>query len=177
MRGRRALIVCFALWWGARVFAHSGPPYPIITNHPAGAYRVSVWTDPDATNDGSPGGQFWVVIDREGKGDVAEDVRARITVRPLDRQGPPQTAQAMAEDGNWSRQFAAVLMDHEGPFAVGIEIESGAGRVSLESRVDATYDLRPSRVVLALYALPFVAVGLLWVKLLVTRRVHRRSVA
>src|SRR4051812_31418996 len=31
--------------------AHSGPPFPIVTDQQAGAYRVTVWTDPDATDD------------------------------------------------------------------------------------------------------------------------------
>ena len=35
--------------------AHSGPPYPIVTERAIGSYVVSVWTDPDATNDGSRG--------------------------------------------------------------------------------------------------------------------------
>src|SRR6185436_15623277 len=30
------------------VQAHSGPPFPIVTDQSAGAYKVTVWTDPDA---------------------------------------------------------------------------------------------------------------------------------
>ena len=29
--------------------AHSGPPFPIVSNQTSGAYTVSVWTDPDST--------------------------------------------------------------------------------------------------------------------------------
>ena len=43
--------------------AHDGPPFPIVSDHVAGPYRISVWTDPDATDDGSPGGQFWVIVE------------------------------------------------------------------------------------------------------------------
>ena len=39
------------------VDAHSGPPFPIVSNQIAGPYDVSVWTDPDATADGSAAGQ------------------------------------------------------------------------------------------------------------------------
>jgi hypothetical protein len=40
----------------------------------------------------------------------------------------------------------------------------------VESEVDATYDLRPAPALLLLYLMPFVAVGLLWAKLLLRRR-------
>ena len=51
-----------AVGHAATVDAHSGPPFPIISNQIAGSYEVSVWTDPDATADGSAAGQFWVVV-------------------------------------------------------------------------------------------------------------------
>ncbi|HET7217087.1 MAG TPA: hypothetical protein VFJ02_03530, partial [Vicinamibacterales bacterium] len=42
--------------------AHEGPPFPILSNYPAGSYVVSIWTDPDTTDDGSARGQFWVKL-------------------------------------------------------------------------------------------------------------------
>jgi hypothetical protein len=42
--------------------AHAGPPFPIVTDAVRGPYTISIWTDPDATDDGSSGGQFWVVL-------------------------------------------------------------------------------------------------------------------
>jgi hypothetical protein len=151
--------------------AHDGPPYPIVSNHPLGMYRVSVWTDPDTTDDGTGGGQFWVMIDpaRAG-GEVSPELRALVTIRPLDRTGPPLTGAALPVNGNPSRRFAALNMDHEGRFAVRVEIESAAGRASVDSEVQATYDQRPSRFVLAVYLLPFLLAGFLWTTLLVRRR-------
>ncbi len=64
-------------------------------------------------------------------------------------------------------------MDHEGHFAVRVDVEGAAGRVSVDSEVQATYNLRPSRLVFVLYVLPFVLTGFLWTTLLVRRR--RRS--
>ena len=43
--------------------AHSGPPYPVLSNRSVGAYDISIWTDPDATDDKTPAGKFWIVID------------------------------------------------------------------------------------------------------------------
>ena len=48
------------------------------------------------------------------------------------------------------------------------------GRAEVDSRVDATYDLRPAPWLIALYLLPFVAIGALWGKVLLRRRRAKR---
>ena len=157
--------------------AHDGPPYPIVSNQVLGMYRISVWTDPDTTEDGTAGGQFWVMIDSASGGDsLPSDVRALVTVRPLDREGGPVTARAAPVDGDLARQFAALTMDHEGRFAVRVDVESVGGRASVDSEVQATYDLRPSRLVVLIYLVPFLLVAFLWMTLLVRRRrAHARA--
>jgi hypothetical protein len=151
--------------------AHDGPPFPIISNRTVGAYRVSVWTDPDATDDRSAAGRFWVTIEPAVKGSsVDADVRARVSIRPLDRPGPAESAEAQPVASDPSRQYVALRMDHEGPFAVRVEVEGGTGRAALDSEVSATYDLRPRRILLVLYVMPFLLAGLLWTKLLLRRR-------
>ncbi len=69
-----------------------------------------------------------------------------------------------------TRQFAALLMDHEGPFAVHVSIDGPLGRADLDTSVDATYDARPAPALLAVFLLPFLLVGFLWGKLLLQRR-------
>ena len=49
-------------------------------------------------------------------------------------------------------------------------LRAQSGRVSVDSEVQATYDLRPSRFMLAIYLLPFLLAGFLWTTLLVRRR-------
>jgi hypothetical protein len=152
------------------VFAHAGPPFPLISDRVAGPYQVSIWTDPDATDDGSAGGQFWVMIRLRDGSPLPPDTRALVTIRPADRPTPAQSVHALAVNGDLSRQFAALLMDHEGPYRVEAAITGGQGRAVLEASVDATYDLRPARWLLGLYLLPFLAVGFLWLKRLTSRR-------
>ena len=154
--------------------AHAGPPFPIVSKQAAGSYQVSVWTDPDATDDGSEGGQFWVLIRLTYGSAPPRDTRADITITPLDRSGSPRSARATPVEGDVSRQFAAVLMDHEGRFAVEARIAGPGGPAAVRAQVDATYDLRPSRVLLVLYVMPFLAVGFLWLKLLSRRRRTKR---
>jgi hypothetical protein len=155
---------------GAPARAHSGPPYPIVSNQTVGPYRVSVWTDPDATDDGSAAGQFWVTLEPARPGTLTADTRARLSIRALDRDQPALAAPATPVDGNIARQYAALRMDHEGPYAVHVTIDGAGGRADLDARVEATYDLRPPVGLLAVYVLPFLLVGFLWTKLLLRRR-------
>ena len=178
---RRAVTIVFStighLVMSSAASAHDGPPYPIVSNQLRGVYRISVWTDPDTTDDGTPGGQFWVMIEPARAGEsVSSDVRADVTIRPLDRTGEPLTARTSPVSGDPSRQFVALRMDHEGRFAVRVDVESAAGQVSVDADVQATYDLRPPRLMLVLYLLPFLLTGFLWTTLLVRRRrAHSRS--
>jgi hypothetical protein len=151
--------------------AHDGPPYPIASDRLVGAYRISVWTDPDTTDDGTPGGQFWVRLSRAGTDDAVPDAtRTTVAISPLDRSGGRQTAAAAPVRGDETNQFAALVMDHEGRFAVHVTVDGPLGPASLEAEVDATYDLRPPPYMLLVYVAPFVLVGLLWGRLMLRRR-------
>ncbi|MEO7272278.1 MAG: hypothetical protein ABIX28_06150 [Vicinamibacterales bacterium] len=162
---------------GRSIEAHSGPPFPIVSDRIVGPYRVSIWTDPDTTDDGKASGQFWVVIEAAvSTAAVPADTQARVAIRPLDRDGPPREGRAEPVNGAVERQFVALLMDHEGPFGVRVAIAGPLGRAELEGQVDATYDLRPAPGLIALYLVPFALVGALWVKVLLRRR-HRRPPA
>lgn len=161
------LLFCF----GVVVRAHSGPPFPIVSNHASGPYSISIWTDPDTTDDGTAGGQFWIVLESAKKGEaLPAATTAHITIRPLDRPGPSATAASAPEGGNAGRQFAALVMDHEGRYAVHVVVDGPAGHGDAAGEVDATYDLRPPPILIAVYLLPFVALGALWVKVLLRRR-------
>ena len=89
-----ALIVGI-LTTGATVHAHSGPPYPVVSNQISGAYELSLWTDPDTTDDGSAAGKFWVMMSPARKGVVlAQDTRVRVSIWPTDREGAVRTGSA-----------------------------------------------------------------------------------
>lgn len=169
----KTFVVTLALLAAASVTgtAHDGPPFPILADAAAGPYRISIWTDPDTTGDGSPGGQFWIRLD-SARPDamVAAATRAVVSIRPLDRGGSEVRAQAEPVGGDVTNQFAALIMDHEGRFAVRVTVDGPAGHAAVASEVQATYDLRPPAGLLALYLVPFVAVGVLWGRLLMRRR-------
>lgn len=178
IRSRVALVVAFMLAaFAGRVGGHSGPPYPILSDQVAGPYLISVWTDPDTTDDGSPGGQFWIRIHLADGGEVPPRTQATVSISAVDRLESARTGSASPVRGDITNQFAAVVMDHEGPFRVRVRVDGPRGGATVDSSVDATYDLRPPRSLLLLYLVPFVLVGLLWGKLLMRRRAMNRPPA
>jgi hypothetical protein len=153
------------------VAAHDGPPFPIASDVPAGPYRLSVWTDPDTTDDGTPGGQFWITIDPLAERTaLPQDTRASVAITPLSRRASPLEATTAPVRNDATNQFAALVMDHEGPFAVHVTVTGPLGRGSVDAEVSATYDARPAPVMLAVYLLPFLLVGMLWIRLVLRRR-------
>lgn len=161
---------------GAIAHAHSGPPFPIVSNQVAGAYSISIWTDPDTTEDGKAAGQFWVLLEpASGARAIPPGTQVVVALRPLDRPGNVQTGQAQPVNGSVTRQFIALLMDHEGPFGVRVTVDGPLGHAEAGSQVTATYDLRPAPALIALYLFPFVAIGALWGKVLLRRRRGRTT--
>jgi hypothetical protein len=146
-----------------------------VSNQRAGEYVVSIWVDPDATDDGSAGGQFWVTLQMEDGTPVPTDTRVSVTIAPLDRQGPSLTADAVPVHRQASHRFAGLPMDHEGRFSVRAAIAGAKGTATIDSAVDATYDLRPPPLLLAVYLMPFLFIGFLWFKVLRERRRRRPS--
>lgn len=156
--------------------AHSGPPYPIVQDRVVGAYKVSIWTDPDATDDQTAAGKFWITVQPAARGPVVPDAtEVQVSIAPVDRAGEERTARADRLNGDVQRQFAALLMDHEGPYGVRVKIDGPLGRADLESQADATYDLRPRPILTLLFVAPFLLVGFIWGKLLITRRMAARG--
>ena len=152
------------------VAAHDGPPYPIVSDRVEGPYRLSIWTDPDTTDDGSSGGQFWVTVELATSAALPPQTHATLAIRPLERPGPEPRAIIVPTRGGIRNQFVALRMDHEGRFGVDLTIEGPAGTAVVSGEVQATYDLRPSPFLLVVYVLPFVVAGLLWGRLIVRRR-------
>jgi len=165
------LVVHFGATHGT-LLAHDGPPFPIVSNVVVGSYEVSIWTDPDTTDDGTAGGQFWVTIRMAAgdRADVPASTRVELAISPVSRTGPTRSVVAAPVDGQVSRRFASLVMDHEGLFHVRAIISGPLGSAELDGEVEATYDLRPPPVMILVFVMPFVLVGWLWIRQLLRRR-------
>lgn len=176
MTAGRSFAACAAglLLCAAPVRAHDGPPFPILSDRVSGPYLISIWTDPDTTDDGSAGGQFWIRIYRADKTPPPPGTRAAVSIRPLDRPGSQQTAAASPVREDITNQFAALVMDHEGRFAVHVSVDGPLGATAADATAEATYNVRPPRSLILIFIAPFVLIGLLWGRLLIRR--YRSSV-
>lgn len=176
MTARRWFAACAAalVLSTAAVQAHEGPPFPILSDRVIGPYLISIWTDPDTTDDGSAGGQFWIRIYGANKATPPAGTRATVSIRPLDQPGPEPATAASPVRGDLTNQFAALVMDHEGRFAVRVSVDGPLGAATADATVEATYNVRPPRLLVLLFIAPFVLVGLLWGRLVIRR--YRSSV-
>jgi hypothetical protein len=168
--------VSFVVTWllgaaAAIAVAHSGPPFPILSERTAGPYTVSIWADPDTTDDGSAAGQFWVMLQPADRSiALPARTRAEVTVAPAGRSGADRTGKTEPVNRDAARQFVALPLDHEGRFSVRVSIDGPLGPAAVQTECDATYDMRPAPAMLIVYLMPFVLVGFLWGKQLLQRR-------
>jgi hypothetical protein len=170
------VFVFFVPSWFISLHGHSGPPFPIVNDRVTGAYNVSIWTDPDATDDQSAAGKFWVTVQPSARGVALPDsTTVNVSIKPLDRDGPQRSAGAGRLNGDVRRQFVALLMDHEGPYGVHVTITGPLGTTAVDSVTDATYDLRPRPILTVLFLAPFLLVGFVWGKLLIKRTMAARG--
>lgn len=155
--------------------AHTGPPIPVLTDHDLGRFVVSVWVDPDATDDGSAGGRAWVVLRTRNNTRIETRPVVVVAVRPRGVTAPPEPVRATGPDADGGNFFARVAFPHEGEFDLSVALEDGSHRPTAYVVVNATYASRPSIGVALLYLFPFVSVGVLWIRLVVTRRRHHTA--
>ena len=149
--------------------AHEGPPFPIIVDHEIGPYLVSVWTDPDIGI-----GTFFVVFDPNPKhqGRYPTDIHSvKVGVKPTSGRleeamydATPQRAR------NGARYMSEVEFDQGEMWKVRIVIDGNGWGGELNSEVEATPDGSIGPIVILIYAIPFVLVGILWVRAIMVRR-------
>jgi hypothetical protein len=154
--------------------AHNGPPFPVVTDRTVGNYVISLWADPDASDDGAKDGRFWVVVNPSAKGAMLPaDTVVQIAIWPVERREAIRTETAQADEREPARRAAAFLIDHEGKYGVKATITGTLGPADIESVVDAEYDARPRPFLIGIFALPFVLIGFVYLKLLIRRRAHK----
>ena len=150
----------------ALVAAHAGPPFPILSDQQVGPYVVSVWTDPDIGI-----GVFYVILEPRSGEPFTGATRVQVAVQPDSGRLPETVVTAERQpQPPGERHFARVPFEHGGLWRVRILIEGSKGGGELKSEVEATPDGEIGPIGLLVYAVPFVAVGFLWLKAALRRR-------
>jgi hypothetical protein len=146
--------------------AHYGPPFPVLVDQRVGPYVASVWTDPNIGT-----GLFFVVLDAPKGHRLPARTTVRIGIQPVSKRLPevlydlePQPV----DEG--ARYFTNVRFDQGGMWRARVLIDGSEGGGQLTTDVEAT----PAGILGPLgslvYALPFLAVGFLWLKATLRRR-------
>jgi hypothetical protein len=144
---------------------HNGPPFPIITNQRVGPCIVSLWIHPDIGN--SP---IFVLVDPPPNGAIPKDLQIAVGVRPVSGRLPEVLYSAVIADQRGQLEYKTeVQFDRQEFWEVRLILTSSAGGGESLAQVEAT-PLGYGRWDLLLFALPFLAVGFLWFKLMAKRR-------
>ncbi|MFL6332250.1 MAG: hypothetical protein ACJ754_02800 [Pyrinomonadaceae bacterium] len=153
------------LFVSARVFAHEGPPYPIIVDKSLGPCVLSVWSDPDVGT-----GTFFFILEPAPGGQLPDDIHIEIGVRPTSGRLPEAVYAAARADQGGRVQFKALVpFDAEERWRVRVSLRSAQGGGEATTDVEVTPP-GYGRWDLLIYLLPFAAVGALWLRAIIKGR-------
>jgi hypothetical protein len=162
---KRSAFLLLLLWSALPTLAHQGPPFPILENQRAGPYLASVWTDPDVGT-----GTFFVVLEPPKGRSLPAKTRVRIGLQPVSRRLPEMVYEAEPQKVSYGeRYFTPVRLDKEERWRARVLLDGSEGGGELTAEVDATPDGTIGPIALVLYLVPFLAVGLLWLKAVLRR--------
>jgi hypothetical protein len=163
---KRLFLIPLLLASAVPALAHEGPPFPILVDQRVGPYVASVWTDPDIGT-----GTFFVVLEPpEGK-TLPDGTAVRVAVEPLDWHVKETLYKAEPQPVRYGeRHFAETKFDRGGMWRVRILLEGPEGGGELKAEVEPTPDGTIGPISLVFYAIPFLAVGFLWLKAVLRRK-------
>src|SRR5271154_1698883 len=149
--------------------AHNGPPFPIITDQRVGPCIVSLWIHPDIGS--SP---IFVLVDPAPGSAIPKDLKIAIGVQPVSGRLAEVVYPATIADQRGQLEYKTdVQFDQQEFWSVRLILASSAGGGEALAKVEAT-PVGYGRCDLLLFALPFLAVGFLWFKVIAKRRQQRK---
>lgn len=163
---RKVFLLFGFLLWASAVHAHEGPPFPILVDQKAGPYVASVWTDPDVGT-----GIFFVTLEPQEGRSLPARTRVRIGLQPVSKRLPEAVYEAEAQRvRQGARYYVEAPLDKAEMWSVRVLLESPQGGGELAGQVEATPDGTLGPWASLIYLLPFLGIGLLWLKAAMRRR-------
>jgi hypothetical protein len=168
-RLHRTLLTLLVLaGWAAPLSAHQGPPYPILVDEMVGGRKISVWADPDVGV-----GTFYIYMDADRPGEAP--TRIRLGVRPSDDRLPEAFSEAEPAKKNEAFQMVAkAAFDERGPWKIRFLFDGPRGQGEIGHEVEVTPP-GLGKVAALFFLLPFLGLGLLWIKIVHKRRELSRA--
>jgi hypothetical protein len=166
LRDARAIVIATIIigarvvLWPSSAGAHQGPPYPIIVDKDLGPCLISVWADPDVGT-----GTFFIMLDPHQKGGpFPAQTAVRIAVQPVSGRLNEVRYDAARDDTRGRMQYKALAQfDSQERWRVRVLVHTSEGDGEVGTEVEVTPP-GYGRWDLLLYALPFIAVGSLWLR-------------
>lgn len=168
---RTGLILTLLLLCGSSpVWAHIGPPYPIMQDRKVGPLTIAVWSNPDVGT-----GSFFIVIDPPKGGSVPADMKVQVSVQPVSGRLSRKAYDAWRDKLRDHVEFKAIIpFDKEETWNIQVTLSSSETSGTIATDVEVTPGLL-GRWDLLLFLLPFLGVGFLWFKAVTTRHQNRLS--
>jgi hypothetical protein len=140
------------------LYAHNGPPFPIVEKKRVGAFVIDLWTHPDLGY-----GTFFVIIDAAPGMKIPTDLKAQVAVQPETGRLPEKSYLVWRDPVRDQVQFDnnRIEFDQQEFWRVRLVLESSQGHWELISRVEPT-PTGLGKWDLVLYALPFAFVAFMW---------------
>ena len=158
-----ALLLC----WLPLASAHIGPPTPILVDYLIGPYLASVWADPEVGT-----GTFFIRLEPPAGRAISSDTTVQVGVQPVSGRLAEARHSAWRQEVRGHVQYQAeVPLDAQELWRVRIIVQSADG--SGETTVDVeTIPPGLGHWDVLLYLFPFLAVGFLWLQVVLYRRKH-----
>lgn len=157
------IITLFCILFSHRMFAHEGPAYPLLVDQLLKDSKVSIWADPDTGN-----GTFTFYLEGAGSSDFSIEIEAR----PKELSSPHLKVQARKAQAQDSKTTYSAQVPFDKSMMWNVEFffkQKGitVNKIALEVEVTPP---GPNKWEFALYFLPFLLVGFLWVKVVLAKR-------
>ncbi len=152
--------------------AHDGPPYPIFDDERVGGMLLSIWTDPDVGE-----GTFYYYLDPDRRGGAAQHDPADIRIEAVSQsklngetvRGFGQPAKARDP----FQQIGTLTFSHQGAWSTRFLVRDASEQDALLAELEYELDVTPpglGPIELTWFAIPFLALGAIWIRVLLAKR-------
>jgi len=164
--------VCVALL-ALPALAHDGPPYPILVDEQVAGWTLSVWADPDVGT-----GTFYYYVSAP-PGQAADALRIQAISVPADGAAPQVTGQSEPAQAHEPFQHVGTLeFAYRGKWPTRFVILAGEAESMVLGELAFDLDVTPpglGALDILWFAFPFLAIGGLWLRVLLGQRAHDRA--
>lgn len=148
--------------------AHDGPAFPILVDKSIGKIKLSIWADPDT---------FKGTFDLFLEGNSLSLYRIELTASPVNDSSHQLKVEALPlQNIGDLKNFRAILpFDREVMWNVQFSLKQSDGAENTIIIPISVTPPGPNKFEFALYFLPFLLAGLIWVRVTFAKRKHSTS--